>query len=122
MIRLSGSVKFFCALGSGVVEGGAAGGPDFLRPSASRRCCASAAALSLASAEAFASASSSALADALSAPLLVGDPIRHLLTGLVGAVSLVLLGVSRFGYRKPFADFGFQLRGALLHALIAHRL
>src|SRR6516225_5038733 len=48
------------------------------------------------------------LADALSAPLLVGDPIRHLLTGLVGAVSLVLLGVSRFGYRKPFADFGFQ--------------
>src|SRR5215468_10859958 len=36
MIRLSGSVKFFCALGSGVVEGGAAGGPDFLRPSASR--------------------------------------------------------------------------------------
>jgi hypothetical protein len=23
---------------------------------------------------------------------------------------------------KPFADFGFQLRGALLHALIAHRL
>jgi hypothetical protein len=62
MIRLSGSVKFFCALGSGVVDGGAAGRPGFLRPSASRCCCASAAALSLASAAAFACASSSALA------------------------------------------------------------
>src|ERR1700746_3797844 len=99
MIRLSGSVKFFCALGSGVVEGGAAGGPDFLRPSASRCCCASAAALSLASAEAF----GLGLADALSAPPLVGDPIRHLLAGLDGAVSLVLLRVGRFRYRKTFA-------------------
>src|SRR6516164_3015929 len=94
MIRLSGSVKFFCALGSGVVEGGAAGGPDFLRPSASRCCCTSAAALSLASAEAF------GLADALSAPLLVDDPIRHLLAGLVGAVPLILLGIGGFGYRN----------------------
>jgi hypothetical protein len=38
MIRLSGSVKFFCALGSGSGEGGAAGLPSFLRPSALRNC------------------------------------------------------------------------------------
>src|ERR1700680_2622797 len=62
MIRLFGSVKFFWALGSGAVEGGAVGRPGFLRPSASRCACASAAALSLASAAVFASASSSALA------------------------------------------------------------
>src|SRR5215469_8102476 len=31
MILLSGSVKFFCALGSGSFEGGAAGLPGFLR-------------------------------------------------------------------------------------------
>src|SRR5215471_14324963 len=110
MIRLSGSVKFFCALGSGVVEGGVAGGPDFLRPSASRCCCASAAALSLASGRSLRLRLQFGLglADALSAPPLVGDPIRHLLAGLVGAISLVLLGVGRFGYRKPIADFGFQ--------------
>src|SRR5262249_49146319 len=47
MIGLWGSVKFFCALGSGVVEGGTAGRPDFLRSPASRWCCASATALSL---------------------------------------------------------------------------
>jgi hypothetical protein len=37
MMRLSGSVKFFCALGSGLSDGGAAGRPGFLRPSACRR-------------------------------------------------------------------------------------
>ena len=36
MMRLSGSVKFFWAFASGSVEGGAAFGPGFLRPSASR--------------------------------------------------------------------------------------
>src|SRR5271168_235366 len=62
MMRLSGSVKFFWAFASGSAEGGAAFGPDFLRPSASRFSAASASALSLASAAAFASASNSALA------------------------------------------------------------
>src|SRR6516162_3583457 len=60
MMRLSGSVKFFCALGSGSSDGGAAGLPGFLRPSACRR--SSACALALAAAAAFASASNSAFA------------------------------------------------------------
>src|SRR5580704_17669764 len=62
MMRLSGSVKFFCALGSGSSDGGAAGFPGFLRPSALRRSSASACALTLAAAAAFASASNSAFA------------------------------------------------------------
>ena len=62
MIRLCGSVKFFCAFGSGSGEGGAAGGPGFLRPSAWRFASASAAAFAFASQAALASASSSACA------------------------------------------------------------
>src|SRR5271165_7475144 len=64
MMRLSGSVKFFCAFGSGASDGGAAGLPGFLvlRPSASRFLSASARALRSASAAALASGSSSALA------------------------------------------------------------
>jgi hypothetical protein len=61
------------------------------------------------------------LANPLGAPILVGDPIRHLLAGLVGAVQLVLLGIGRRSRRKPIGDLGFQFGGALLHALIAHR-
>src|ERR1700720_579537 len=124
MMRLSGSVKFFWAFASGSVEGGAAFRPGFLRPSASRFSSALASALSLASAASFASTSSSTLAlRILSARrFLSGDPIRHLLAGLVVAVQLVLLGVRRLGRAEPLGDLGFQLRGALFHALVAHRL
>jgi hypothetical protein len=45
--------------------------------------------------------------------------IRHLVAGLVAAVQLVLLGVRHFGRAEPLGDLGFQLRGALLHALQA---
>ncbi len=62
MMRLSGSVKFFCAFGSGASEGGAEGLLGFLRPSASRFFSTSARACRSASAAALASASSSALA------------------------------------------------------------
>jgi hypothetical protein len=62
MIRLSGSVKFFCALGSGSGEGRAAGLPGFLRPSALRFSSASGWAFAFSSAAALASASSSAFA------------------------------------------------------------
>jgi len=34
----------------------------------------------------------------------------------------ILLGIGRLGRLKPFAYLGLQLGGALLHALIAHRL
>jgi hypothetical protein len=60
--------------------------------------------------------------DLLGTPLLVGDPIRHLLAGLVAAVQLVLLGVRRLGRAEPHGHLGFQLRCALFHALVAHRL
>src|SRR5580700_9850919 len=95
-----------------------------LRPSASRRPCASAAALSLASAAAFASASNSALASRIlsARPLLIGNPIRHLLAGLVAAMQLVLRGIRRLGRAEPLGDLGFQLPGALFHTLVAHRL
>src|SRR5215471_10618055 len=49
------------------------------------------------------------LANALSALLLVDDPIRHLLASLIGAVPLILLGIGRLGRRKPFAYLGLQL-------------
>ena len=62
------------------------------------------------------------LANPLGTPLLVGDPIRHLLAGLVVAVQLVLLGVRRLGRAEPLGDLGFQLRRTLFHALVAHRL
>ena len=63
------------------------------------------------------------LANPLGAPLLVGDPIRHLRAALVGAVGACLRGVRSIGCAQPpNLDLGFQLRGALLHALVAHRL
>ena len=61
MIRLSGSVKFFCAFGSGSSDGGSAGFPGFLRPSALRRS-SPRPRLGLGCAAAFASASNSAFA------------------------------------------------------------
>src|ERR1700683_4218447 len=114
MMRLSGSVKFFWALASGSLEGVAALGPGFLRPPASRFTAASASALSLASAAALVFGSNSRLrprpqrglgvTDFFGPPLLVGDPIRHLLAGLVAAVQLVLLGVRRVGRADPCGD------------------
>ena len=62
------------------------------------------------------------LADALGAPLLVGDPIRHLLSGLVAAVLLVLLSVRRRRRAQPLGDLAIQLPQALSHAPVAHRL
>ena len=61
-------------------------------------------------------------ADPLGTPLLIGDPLRHLLAGLIAAVQLVLLGVRRLGRAEPLGDLGFQLGGAIVHALVAHRL
>jgi len=52
------------------------------------------------------------LPDLLRAPLLVGDPIRHLLAAPVAAMQLVLFGVRRFGRAEPSGDLGFQFRGA----------
>ena len=37
-------------------------------------------------------------------------------------VQLVLLGIRRFGRAEPLGDLRFQLRGALFHTLVAHRL
>jgi hypothetical protein len=56
------------------------------------------------------------LADPLGTPLLVGDPIRHLVAGLVATVQLVLLGVRRRSRAEPLGDLGFQFRGALLQS------
>ena len=51
------------------------------------------------------------LADLLGAPLLVGDPVRHLLAGLVATVQLVLFSIRRLGRAEPFSDLGLQFRG-----------
>ena len=61
-MRLSGSVKLRCALGSGSSGSGAAGLPGFLRPSALRCCCFSASMRRSSSAASLASASSAAIA------------------------------------------------------------
>src|SRR5271155_2449901 len=124
MMRLSGSVKFFCALGSGSSDGGAAGLPGFLRPSACRRSSASGRALGLAAGGAFASGPHSALRrpDLLGALLLVGDPFGQLLAALVAAEGSVFPGVRSLGCAQPPIDLGLELRRTLLHALVAHRL
>ncbi len=115
-MRLSGSVKFFCALGSGSSEGGAAGFPGFLRPSAFRFSSASARAL------ASAAAGRPPPPDLLGPLLLVGDPVRHLIAALVAAERLVLPRVRRFGSAHPLGDLGVEFRRPLGHALVAHRL
>ena len=53
--------------------------------------------------------------------LLVAGPIRHLVTTLVFAESLLLLGIRRLGGRQHAGDLGFQFRLAFLHAFITHR-
>ena len=123
MMRLSGSVKFFWALGRARRRGERLSDPVScgLRLVASPR-------LSLRFDLGFGGRFRLGLQfglrrpDLLGAPLLVGDPLRHLLAGLVAAVQLVLLGVRRLGGAQPPADLGLQLRRALLHALVAHRL
>src|SRR6516165_5588592 len=122
MMRLSGSVKFFCAFASGSSEGGAAGLPGFLRPSASRFWSASARACRSASAAAFASPSSSALAarifsarrflsptqDGISSPLLSRPKAASSLASAFAAAS------------NPPRDLGLQFRRPLAHPLVAH--
>ena len=97
--------------------------PPFLRPSASRFSAASAAALSFGFGRrlCFCLQLGLGLADPLGTPLLVGDPFRHLVAGLVAAVQLVLFSIRCLGRAQPLGDRGFQLRGALFHALVAHR-
>src|SRR5271165_3816503 len=122
MMRLSGSVKFFCAFGSGSSEGGAAGLPGFLRPSASRFFSSSARALRSTSAAALASASNSALAARIFSA-------RRFLSPTQAGISSPLL--SRPKAASSFAScsrrgvhpgFGFQFLRPLGHPLVAHRL
>src|SRR5712664_2976005 len=100
MMRLSGSVKLRCDLGSGWSDGAAAGLPGFLRPSA-WRCCSFSASMRRSSSAA--------------------SPIRHLVAALVFAESLVLLGIRSLRRRQHASDLGFQFRLTFLHALITHR-
>src|ERR1700745_1890828 len=92
MIRLSGSVKFFWALASGVGEGGAGSRPPVPRPSPSCFSSAAACSLSLASAAALASASSSALACRIFAA-------RRCLSATQSGISSPLLSRSRGSLR-----------------------
>src|SRR6201998_3360947 len=119
MMRLSGSVKFFCAFGSGSSEGGAAGLPGFLRPSASRCFSASARALRSASAAAPPSAPRSALAPRV---LLSPAPGRPLPAPLAAPEGGVLAGVRLRRGVHPARDLGLQFLRPLAHPLVAHRL
>ena len=122
-MRLSGSVKFFCAFGSGSSEGGAAGLPGFLRPSASRFWSASVRALRSASAAALASASSSALAARIFSARRFLSPTqrRHLLAALVAPEGGVLAGVRLRRGVHPGGDLGFQFVRPFAHPPVAHR-
>ena len=116
--------EVLCALGSGSSDGGAAGLPGFLRPSACRRSSASACALALAAAAAFASASNWAFAARISRrALLVGVPIWAVpRRSCRGRRLMSSLGVRSLGCAQPPLDLGLELRCTLLHALVAHRL
>src|SRR5215211_3097852 len=123
MIRLSGSVKFFWALASGSAEGGAAFGPGFLRPSASRFSAASASALSLAAAAAFASASRSALAvRILSARRFLSATHSGISSPVLSRPCSLSSSASAASAALSLGDLRFQLGGAIVHALVAHRL
>ena len=123
-MRLSGSVKFFCALGSGSSDGGAAGFPGFLRPSALSPFLGLGLRLGLGRRGRFRFGLQFGLRrpDLLGALLLVGDPLGQLLAALVAPEGLVLLGVHSLGGAQPFRYLGLELRRTLLHALVAHRL
>jgi len=116
-------VKFLCALGLGSSDGGAAGLPAFLPPSARRFASAFSCALALAAGR-FRLGLQFGLRrlDLLGPLLLVGGPSRHLLAALVAAESLVFLGVRRLGGAQPFRRLGLELSRPLGHALVAHRL
>src|SRR6202048_1174099 len=123
MMRLSGSVKLRCDLGSGWSDGGAAGLPGFLWPSGL-------ALLYLFGLDATLSRRRQPgvglqrrhrLLDLGQSFLLVAGPIRHLVAALVLAESLVLFAIRRLGGRQHASDLGFQFRLAFLHALITHR-
>src|ERR1700758_999823 len=99
MMRLSGSVKLRCDLGAGWSDGGAAGLPGFLRPSA-WRCCSFFAPdgpLSPRRQPGVGLQRRHRLLDLRQPFLLVADPIRHLVAALVLAESLVLLGIRCLG-------------------------
>ena len=87
-MRLSGSVKFFCALGSGSSDGGAAGLPGFLRPSACRRFLGLRFGLGRRGRFRLGLQFGLRRPDLLDALLLVGDPFWQLLAALVAAEAL----------------------------------
>src|SRR5215468_7303392 len=123
MMRLSGSVKLRCALGSGSSVGGAAGLPGFLRPSALRCCSFSASMRRSSSAASLASASSAAIASWIFASLFSLSLAQSGISSprLIFAEGLVLFGIRRLGGRQHASDLRFQFRLAFLHAFIAHR-
>ena len=121
-MRLSGSVKLRCDLGSGWSDGGAAGLPGFLRLSAWRCCSFSASATLFRRRQPGVGLQRRhRLLDLRQPFLLVAGPIRHLVAALVSAESLVLFGIRRRAGRQHASDLGFQFRLAFLHALITHR-
>src|SRR4030088_1906406 len=106
MMRLSGSVKLRCALGLGSSDGGAAGLPGFLRPSARRCCSCSTSIRRSSSAACLASASAAALRWwVLRQPfLLAASPVRQLVAALVLAESLVLFAIRSLRRRQHASD------------------
>src|ERR1700716_4215924 len=123
MMRLSGSVKLRCDLGSGWSDGGAAGLPGFLRPSAWRCCSFSASMRRSSAAPSLASASSAAIACWIFAS-------RFCLSPAQSGISSPRLSWPKVSSSSQSAasaaasmrgDLGFQFRLAFLHALITHR-
>src|SRR5215471_1446326 len=106
MIRLSGSVKFFWALASGTSEGGVALrlGLPLLGLVLFSLCPALGFGCGLGLRFQF----GLGFFDLFDAPLLVDDPVRHLLPGLVGAVELVLFGIRHVSQPVPLGDISFQ--------------
>ena len=118
-MRLSGSVKFFCAFGSGR-RGGSSGflaafGLSFLLRLGPRL------PLRFGGGSRLGLQFGLGCADLLGAPLLVGDPVRHLVAALVAPEGGVFAGVRRRRGVHPGVDLGFQFRRALAHPLVAHR-
>jgi hypothetical protein len=117
-MRLSGSVKLRCALPSGSVGGSVlfAAFRDALL-----LCLGSPSRLFLGGGFGFRLQLSPGFANLLKPLLLVGHPIGHLIATLA-AVEPVLLRIGGLRGFEPAVNLGRQLRFALLHALVAHRL